>query len=212
MPDRGERRIHLDFHTSPAIMNVAEDFDAKEFAKTLKEANVDSVTIFAKCVYGMCYYPTRIGKMHPGLKIDLMGKMMEVCSKVKISTPLYLSAVWDDYAASLHQEWVQITKGGKLGGRHPLRTNKWREVCLNTAYVDYFMALIEEILDGYAVDGFFIDMVKQGIARMESKDLINWRLLPPIFISSLSQCELPEYFCLGEKHYLIFCSCKAPFR
>lgn len=48
------------------------------------------------------------------------------------------------------------------------------------------------------------------IARMESRDLINWKPLPPVFVSSFSQCELPEYFCLGERHYLIFCSCKTP--
>ncbi len=162
-PVYGSRRIHLDFHTSPAIEKVAENFNAEYFANTLKEANVNSITIFGKCLHGMCYYPTKIGKMHPGLKIDLLGEEIKACSKLDISTLIYLSAMWDDYAASNHQEWLQITKDGKLGGRHPLKTNGFREVCLNSEYIDYFLAILEEIIDNYKVNGFFIDMVKQDL-------------------------------------------------
>ena len=159
----GSRRIHLDFHNSPAINNIGDKFNAEEFINTLKDANVDSITIFAKCVHGLCYYPTKIGKTHPGLKFDLLGEMIEACSKASISAPVYLTATWDDYAASIHQEWIQITHDGKLGGRHPLSTNTWREICLNTPFVDYFISLLEEIINNYKVDGFFVDMVKQDL-------------------------------------------------
>jgi len=42
------------------------------------------------------------------------------------------------------------------------------------------------------------------IARMKSSDLIHWDVLPPIATPSVSQCEVPEYFQIGDKHYLIF--------
>src|SRR5579885_3922336 len=61
------RHIHLDFHTSPAIPDVVADFRAAEFAGTLKEAHVNSITVFAKCHHGMAYYPTKVGVRHPGL-------------------------------------------------------------------------------------------------------------------------------------------------
>ena len=38
------RQIHMDFHTSPDIPDVAVDFDAEEFARVLREAHVNSVT------------------------------------------------------------------------------------------------------------------------------------------------------------------------
>ena len=56
------RQVHLDFHTSPFIPDVGKDFDAEEFARTLKKAKVDSVNVFSKCHHGYCYYPTKIGK------------------------------------------------------------------------------------------------------------------------------------------------------
>lgn len=42
------------------------------------------------------------------------------------------------------------------------------------------------------------------IARMQSKDLTHWDALPPIATPNVSQCEVPEYFAMGDKHYLIF--------
>ncbi len=60
------RTIHLDFHTSPAIPDVGQDFDAGRFAETFAEAQVDSVTVFAKCHHGHPYYDTDRPERHPG--------------------------------------------------------------------------------------------------------------------------------------------------
>ena len=49
--------VHLDFHTSPLIEGIGEKFNKEEFARTLKEANVDLITVFAKCHHGYTYYP-----------------------------------------------------------------------------------------------------------------------------------------------------------
>ena len=46
------RQVHLDFHTSEYIPDIAADFDKEEFAKTLEEAHVDSITCFARCHHG----------------------------------------------------------------------------------------------------------------------------------------------------------------
>jgi len=45
------------------------------------------------------------------------------------------------------------------------------------------------------------------IGRMYSKDLIHWEARPPLAIPRVSQCEVPEYFQIGDKHYLIFSAC-----
>ena len=61
------RQIHLDFHTSEHIPDIGRDFDAADFVSTLKNAHVDSVTVFAKCHHGWAYYPTKVGAPHPNL-------------------------------------------------------------------------------------------------------------------------------------------------
>ena len=59
------RQIHLDFHTSERIPGIGARFDAKKFAKTFADANVDSVTVFSKCHHGVSYHPTKVGQQHP---------------------------------------------------------------------------------------------------------------------------------------------------
>jgi hypothetical protein len=59
MSDLRYRQVHLDFHTSEFIPEVAKDFDAEAFAQKLKQANVDSITCFARCHHGWLYYPSK---------------------------------------------------------------------------------------------------------------------------------------------------------
>jgi hypothetical protein len=50
------RQVHLDFHTSEHIPGIAEDFSAASFAKTVKDAHISSMTVFARCHHGWLYY------------------------------------------------------------------------------------------------------------------------------------------------------------
>ncbi|MCS7049047.1 MAG: beta-galactosidase, partial [Verrucomicrobiae bacterium] len=102
------RQVHLDFHTSPHLRDVGVDFDAHEFARTLKRAHVTSVTVFAKCHHGHLYYNTRRPERHPGLKqgFDLLATQIEALHRENIRAPIYLSVQVDEYAANTHPEWV----------------------------------------------------------------------------------------------------------
>ena len=62
------RLVHLDFHTSPLIPGVGEAFDKKQFQEALTVGKVKSVTVFAKCHHGYCYYPSKVGVQHPTME------------------------------------------------------------------------------------------------------------------------------------------------
>ena len=155
------RQIHLDFHTSPDISGVGEAFDAREFAATLAKAHVNSVNIFAKCHHGYAYYPTKVGVMHPHLKKDLLGEMIEALHANGIRCPIYYTVVWDEYAANHHADWLQVNTEGQFIGRPPFGTQGWRYLCLNTPYLDYVADQVTEILENYEVDGFWFDIFEQ---------------------------------------------------
>jgi hypothetical protein len=155
------RQVHLDFHTSPLITDVAVDFDAPAFVQTLKDAHVNSINIFAKCHHGMAYYPSKVGPVHPGLKIDLLGEMIAACHKADILTPVYITVMWDQYAAEQHADWRVLDKNGEVDGATPLEAG-WKRVCVNTPYLDYINAQAEEVARNYEVDGFWFDIVHYG--------------------------------------------------
>ena len=155
------RQIHLDFHTSPLISGVGEEFRTKDFVRILKEAYVNSVTCFAKCHHGLSYYPTRVGYRHPHLKIDLLGEMIRSCHRVGINVPVYISVMWDEYIAQKHPEWRVVEKDGKLAGADPFKPG-WKPLCLNTPYLGYVTKQTEEVVKKYNVDGIFFDITGQN--------------------------------------------------
>jgi len=152
------RQIHLDFHTSPRIADVGAEFDAEDFARTLDDARVAWVTLFAKCHHGMCYYPSAVGPVHPGLSFDLLGAQIEACRRRKIVTPAYISVRVDQHMAEKRPEWVVRLADGRLWGPTPTEAS-WYQICLNRReYIDYVEAMTEEVLTRYGVDGIFYDM------------------------------------------------------
>ena len=161
------RQVHLDFHTSPLITDVGVDFDASAFVQTLKDAHVNSINVFAKGHHGMAYYPSKVGPVHPGLKIDLLGEQISACHKADILTPVYLTIVWDQYAAEQHADWCVLNEQGgmihnNMAGNtvdaSPLEAG-WRWLCPNTPYLDYVSAQAEEVAKNYEVDGFWFDIL-----------------------------------------------------
>ena len=96
------RQIHLDFHTSERIPGIGSRFDARDFAKTLADASVDSVTVFSKCHHGWSYHPTKVGKQHPNLDFDLLRAQIDALHGAGINAPVYISAGWDELAAREH--------------------------------------------------------------------------------------------------------------
>lgn len=164
-----QRQIHLDFHTSPHIPDVGSEFDAKVFAATMKRAHVNSVTVFAKCHHGMCYYPTQTGVSHPAIGTrDLLGEQIEALHREGIRAPIYTTIVWEENVALRFPEWRQLTKEGHFAGwsvwpdGKPGHVATWQfNNFLDPRYQDYIEAHVREILARYGseVDGFFFDIL-----------------------------------------------------
>ena len=162
-----QRQIHLDFHTSPWIGDVASEFDPTEFAQTMKAAQVNSVTVFAKCHHGQCYYPTKTGTAHPALKgRDLLGEQIEALHREGIRAPIYTTIAWEEEAATRHPEWRQMRRDGsfaQLGKPEPTNPPDQAHWIFNNFlhpdYQDHIEAHVREIMERYEFDGIFFDIV-----------------------------------------------------
>lgn len=155
------RQIHLDFHTGPDIGDVASRFDAKAFARTIRKAHVNSVTVFAKCHHGLLYYNTRRAERHPGLKagFDLLRKQVDALHAEGIRAPIYISVLCDEYAANTHPEWIARNPDGTNVGSLPLAGTGWQIMDMSSPYQDYLAEQTQEVLRLFKpVDGIFFDM------------------------------------------------------
>jgi hypothetical protein len=177
------RQVHLDFHTSEHIPGIGERFDQKQFIAALKEGNVNSVTVFAKCHHGWSYYPTKVGKPHPNLKKQLLPEMIEACHSAGINVPVYFTVQWDELSAREHVEWRVIKadnqpvdkESSDLGQLRPT----WHTLCVNhKEYIDYLIEHTLEVIKLYPVDGIFQDILlpwecvcEECLKTMRSKGL-----------------------------------------
>ena len=142
------RRLHPDFHIPGYIDNVAAEFDGDAFADLLASANLDSVVIFAKCMFGFCYWNNTVGVHHPGLgDRDFFGEAVEACRRRGIETyayyyPLVDAALNEDY------KWRQRDPEGNL----------WWGQCPNTDYMEeYLLPQMKEVTRNYPITGWHVD-------------------------------------------------------
>jgi hypothetical protein len=156
------RQIHLDFHTGPEIKDVGANFDAREFAAVMKRANVDSVTVFAKCHHGHLYYNTDRAERHPGLApgLDLLGQQVEALHRQDIRAPIYISVQCDEYAANQHPEWVaRNADSSQVKWGSSVFKPGWQILDMSTSYQDFLLEQTVEVLNRFKpVDGIFFDM------------------------------------------------------
>lgn len=157
-----KRTIHLDFHTGQWIPDVGRDFDPEEFAKTFKEAHVDSVTVFAMCHHGYLYYNTDHPARHPNLPkgMHLLEQQVEALHKVGIRAPIYLSVQCNEYAAYEHPDWIALTPElQQVKWGNSAFAAGWQIMDISSPYQDYLAGILAEVLEKFApVDGIFMDM------------------------------------------------------
>ena len=168
-----KRLIHLDFHTSPEIEGIGSRFSKEQFQAALKAGHVESITVFAKCHHGVCYYPTKVGKMHPRLGFDLVGAETEAAHEIGVLAPVYITAGWCAHDADEHPEWVMKRRDGTPIATPNYKTEDldaplghcaWQLLCLNDgAYARHIYEITEEICTRYPrLDGLFYDICTNG--------------------------------------------------
>ena len=157
------RQIHLDFHTSPHIENIADQFDPDAFAGELARAHVNSVTCFARCHHGMLYYDSAINpeRIHPYLtRRNLLPEQIEACHKRGIRAPIYTTVMWDDFSANEHREWLLVDPEGRLMGLPPMQPGfyRWLDI-FHPGFNQFLKNHVAELFHTMPVDGLFFDIL-----------------------------------------------------
>lgn len=154
------RQVHLDFHTSPDIDGIGEKFDKAQWQASLKKAHIDSITCFSSCHHGESYHPTKVGRMHPGLKFDLLRAQIDACHEIDVKVPVYVSGGLNQYIAGIHPEWRAVNPEGVLYGG--VTDAGWHRLCFNSPYIDYLCDYLKEVVRNYPDgDGIFIDIISK---------------------------------------------------
>lgn len=209
------RQTHLDFHTSPDIEGVGTKFSKENFQAALKLGNLDSITVFAKCHHGVCYYPTEIGTMHPHLDFDLTGAMIDAAHEIGVRAPIYITAGWSHKDAVEHPEWIAVRSDGtyytteayehSAAYNAPKKDCAWHTLCLNDSeYAEHIYAITEEVCKRYKdVDGLFFDICFVGDTCYCGNCIKGMREMG---LNSDNENDAKEYFKIKRQAFMQKCT------
>ena len=153
------RQVHLDFHTSELIEGIGSEFSKENFQKALKKGHVNSITLFSKCHHGWAYHPSEANEMHPNLSFDLLGAQIEAAHEIGVRTPVYLSAGLDEKMARRHPEWLYRNADESMAWTSDFTKAGYHRFCMNSPYLEYLAAQVEEVVKNYDADEIFLDIV-----------------------------------------------------
>ena len=158
------RRVCLDMHLCDWHPEVLSQYDPKQIVQQLNKARANVVMLWCKDHFGLSFYPTGVGKVHPLLKgSDLVGELIDECKKVDISVVAYYSVGVDGFICDNNPDWVTRTSDDKavmqMGGT---ADRGWP--CINTPYREYVLTQLEEITSWYDIVGIELDMLYYRVA------------------------------------------------
>jgi len=149
-----KRKVHLDMHLPEDAPDMFDRFDPVEYVRTLTDANVNSVTIFAHCHHGNCYFDTQVGHKHSRLTFDYVREVASECRRQGVAVMAYISCAWNHRAGEEHPEWTQRDADGNPR-RHPLF---WWWMCLDSPYGEFIRDMTRELATDYPIDGLWYDI------------------------------------------------------
>ena len=147
--------LHPDFHM-PADAVIGEGFDADSYVRSLKDAGVDAVAMFASCHYGHCYYPTEIGIRHPNLRCDMLGEVSRAWSGHGIGLVAYHSVFLATAVVDAHPDWrFEATDNRADAG---FDSGRFRRICVNSPFLEeYFLPICRETAAHCHMDELLLD-------------------------------------------------------
>ncbi|MBP3567930.1 MAG: alpha-L-fucosidase [Lachnospiraceae bacterium] len=158
------RRNLLDMHIDDWNPEFLSKVNVDEYVEALKAAGVQAAMVKGRPHTGLANYPTKIGRMHKGLKgYDYFGEMVKKCHENGIAVIAYFSQIFDNWAYEEHPSWRLVTAEGKnmreYRGGDNFKSGRYGIVCPNNQeYRAYVEACLTEMNTLYDFEGMFLDM------------------------------------------------------
>ena len=163
------RRHLCDMHIDDWSEDFLSKFSPEEYVENLKRAKINSAMIYLQSHVGLCYFPTKVGKMHNALIGDegKIKRLIELCRQENIAVTGYYSLSYDTYQHDLHPEWGMVnpdgssTRGDMGTEFSSTASSRYGHLCPNNMeYRAYTKAQIKEMADFFPkMDGMFYDML-----------------------------------------------------
>jgi hypothetical protein len=157
----------MDMHIDDWNEEFLSQIDPPKLVALMKDTGVQQLVVKSRPHTGLANFPTKIGRMHRGLKgRDYVGEMIELCHKNNIAVMAYFSQIFDNWAYENHPDWRLINGEGKTSMEYEdynavtlFRKGRYGNLCPNNEdYRKYCHDCLTELTTNYQFESIFLDM------------------------------------------------------
>jgi alpha-L-fucosidase len=154
------RRNLVDMHIDDWDERFLSKLEPARYVELLKTARVQTAMLYANSHVGLCYWPTKSGRMHRGIGgRDVLGELIDRCHAAGMSVVVYYSLIFNNAAYDEHEDWRTRDVDGRAAGDMPGRAARYRTCCPNSAPYRAFVEMqVAELCERYDFEGMFFDM------------------------------------------------------
>ena len=166
------RRHLCDMHIDDWNEAFLSEFSPEVYVENLKRAQINNAMLYLQSHVGLCYFPTKTGKIHRAFigREDLMKKTVDLCHANDIRVTGYYSINYNTVEHDKHPEWRMVDANGKSrreSGEEETgalafaskKAGRYGLCCPNhPEYRDFVYAQIDEMMDYFDCDALFFDM------------------------------------------------------
>ena len=151
--ERCYSRLLIDNHITDLREEYMGRFSPEEYVRLVKQSGVEASMVYACDHNGNCYYPSKTGHVHGGLKgRDIFGETTALLRKEGIAPIAYYTVTYHrDCAEQLPHTSIRSATGSSRQGRYKFTCPNQRDA------VEFYKREIAEVLQ-YDLDGIFLDM------------------------------------------------------
>ncbi len=165
------RRHLCDMHIDDWHEDFLSEFDPEEYFANLKRAKVRNAMLYFQSHVGLCYYPTKSGRMHNAFRgrEDAMRVLVDKCRADGIHVTGYYSLIYNNWAHDAHPNWRMVLPNGQSAREAAVEVNadfsrhgvcRYGLCCPNHGEYRAFVAeQIGEMAEYFTFDGMFFDML-----------------------------------------------------
>jgi len=155
------RRLLIDMHVPDWDPGMLREFDPAALIGAARAANASAVMVYFNSHTGLCNWPTRSGRRHRAFAgRDVMAETLRAARRHELPLCAYYSVNFNNCAWEEHPDWRLVPAAPAMIGGGLLQRERYGVCCFNHAgYREFVKLQVQEILESYAVDAFFFDMM-----------------------------------------------------
>jgi len=160
---RSYRRLLIDTQIGDWDTRFLSDYHPELAADTAAAAGAQAVMLYFQSHVGLCYWPTRSGRVHAAFANrddDIMARQIDALKARGIPVCAYYSVNFNNWAWLEHPDWRLVPAVESPIGGGLLPKDRYGLVCPNNPdYRAFVHAQAGEIVTGYDIDAVFFDML-----------------------------------------------------